>query len=151
MQFTQVHRTEQEKVFISAQNNQGAALTPGLVVEFTNTTTNADQGRLVELVDAANSTVEGVGAAIAGVVETTIATGEVGRIQVYGPINIEAAASIAAGKPVCAFGAGGNDGHVEVASAAAASSVGGASSLIGVQMEESGGTNSNACVFVQLM
>ena len=106
MQFTQVHRVEQEKVFISVQNNEGSALQPSYITEFSATTTDADQGRLVELVDAAISATLGLGAAVAGVVETTIATGEVGRVQVYGPANVRAGASNVASTAVVAQNTG---------------------------------------------
>ena len=106
MQFTQVHRTEQEKVFISVQNNEGSALQPSYLTEFSATTTDADQGRLVELTDTAVNVTTGISAAVAGVVEPTIATGEVGRIQVYGPANVRAGASIIASTGMVATNAG---------------------------------------------
>lgn len=108
--------TYADKVFIVVKNNEGAVLEPGKVCEFTNTTTDADQGFLVELVDTAVNATTGIAAAVAGVVETTIPTSEVGRVQINGPANVRASASIAAGRLVVASSINAtNIGHVEAA------------------------------------
>lgn len=91
-----------DNCYIVVENSQGAVLKPGEVCEFTNTTTDADQGRLVELVDTAVNATTGISAAVAGVVTHTINTSEIGRLQVNGPANVRASASIAAGRLVVA-------------------------------------------------
>jgi hypothetical protein len=146
MQFTQVHRIEQEKVFISVQNNQGAALEPSYVTEFSATTTDADQGRLVELTDTAVSLVTGIGAAVAGVVETTIATGEVGRVQVYGPANIRAGASIVASTGMVATDAGLAAGYTASSDSGAAYS----DAFLGWTLEN-GPNATNSTVFLKCL
>tara|TARA_R110000824_G_scaffold69254_2_gene178504 strand:- start:149 stop:598 length:450 start_codon:yes stop_codon:yes gene_type:complete len=149
MQFTQVHRVEQEKVFISVQNNQGAALEPTYIVEFSNTTTDADQGRLVELVDTAVAVTTGIQANVAGVVETTIATGEVGRVQVYGPCQVKASASLTASTIVAA-----NNGGVIDVSPAAVSATGTSAAyqtaVLGWTLEN-GPSTSEATVFIKCL
>lgn len=102
-----------ETVFISVKNNEGAELTPGVVCEYTNTTTDADQGFAVELVDTAVNATTGIAAKVAGVVESTIGTSNLGRLQVFGPANVRASASIAAGRMVVASSINAtNKGHV---------------------------------------
>jgi len=102
MQITQVHRSEQEKVFITVENNEGNSLEPGEIVQFSATTTAADQGRLVVVTNQASTTVSGSGAKLAGAVVDSIATGAVGRIQVYGPVEVRSNTTIAANKCVVA-------------------------------------------------
>ena len=151
MQITQVHRTEQEKVFISVENNEGAVLQPGKVVEFSQTTTDADQGRLVELVDAVVNLTTGIAGKIAGVVETTIATGEVGRVQVYGPANVRASASIAAGEMVVASSINAtNQAHVTAASESTAVGPKYRDAVVGWTLE-AGPNATNATVFVSCL
>ena len=78
MQIQQLNRDDPDKIFITVENAEGSALEPNFVCEWTATTTDADQGRKVELVDSALHTVTGLGAAtgkVAGVVTETIATG----------------------------------------------------------------------------
>tara|TARA_R110000824_G_scaffold45562_1_gene131755 strand:+ start:1506 stop:1970 length:465 start_codon:yes stop_codon:yes gene_type:complete len=116
MQFTQVHRTEQEKVFISVKNNDTVALTAGLIVKFSATTTNADQGRLVELIENAHDVDVGIVGHVAGVVPATIAIGEVGLVQVYGAADVLFGADTAVGIGVRAGHA--TDGHAWGASVA---------------------------------
>ena len=87
MQFTMVHRNEQEKVFISVKNNDTVTLTAKSAVKFSATTTDADQGRLVELIENTFSATVGTVGHVAGIVESDIAVGEVGRVQVYGPAD----------------------------------------------------------------
>ena len=117
MQFTQVHRVEQEKVFISVQNNQGATLSANDLVRFSATTTASEQGRLVELVDAVSHTITNAQGSIAGVVEADISTGEVGRVQVYGPSNVRADTTIAASTAVVASTATAEGSVAAIASA----------------------------------
>jgi hypothetical protein len=151
MQITQVHRSEQEKVFISVQNNEGAVLAAGEVVEFSQTTTAADQGRLVELVDAAVNLTTGIGAKLAGVVETAINTGEVGRVQVYGPANVRASASIAAGEMVVASSINAtNIGHVTAATESTLTGPKYRDAVVGWTLE-AGPNATNSTVFVSLL
>jgi len=94
MQIQAVNRSEAEKVFIACYNIQGAELTPGVVVEWDETATDANQGYQVELVDSAINTVSGIGGnKVAGVVDSTIADATAGRLQVFGPANVRSSAS----------------------------------------------------------
>ena len=106
MQFMSVSRQEAEKVFIVVENNEGAELLPGVVCEMSITTTDADQGHLVEKVDVAVNAPTGIAAPVAGVVDSTIATGAVGRLQIYGPATVRASAALAAGRLAVATSAG---------------------------------------------
>lgn len=114
MQLMSVSRSEAEKVYIVVENNEGDELLPGEVVEWSATTTDADQGYIVELVDSAISTTAGIGGnKVAGVVDSTISTGDVGRLQVFGPANVRASASITAAQLVAAGSINAtNIGHV---------------------------------------
>lgn len=151
MQFQRVAREDQEKIFIVVENNQGAELTPGVVVEFSTTTTDADQGRLVELVDTAVNLTSGIGAEVAGVVESTIATGDIGRVQVYGPANVRASASLAAGTLVVASSINAtNLGHVEAASASTLIGAAYLGAVIGRTLEN-GPNATNATVFLKCL
>ena len=103
MDFMGPNREQAEKVFIVVENSQGAALEPGKVVEWTITTTDADQGKQVELVDAALHTKTGIGGhKVAGVVHNTINDNDMGRLQVFGPANVRANASLDSGTLVAA-------------------------------------------------
>ena len=99
MQLMSVSRSEAEKVFIVVQATDVAAeiqaggLYPGQVVEWVTTTTASLQGYRVEKVDGVYTRTQGIAGKVAGVVDTTIATGAVGRLQVYGPANVRASAS----------------------------------------------------------
>lgn len=101
MNFPTVSRGIADKAFITIKNNEGAELIPGSVLEFTLTTTDSDQGYLAELVDfdlsGGASTLLGISAPLAGVVHSTISTGQVGRVQVRGPADVRVAAAIDAG------------------------------------------------------
>ena len=102
MQLMTVSRAEAEKVYIVVQATdvagglQAGGLYPGQCVEWVSSTTDAWQGYVVQKVIAGSlNTTDGLsGAKVAGVVDTTISTGEVGRLQVYGPANVRASASI---------------------------------------------------------
>lgn len=100
MQAMTVARTEPHKVYLVVQSTdvtagtQSGGLYPAQVVEWVSTTTASWQGYVVQKVSVAINLTTGIAAKVAGVVETTIATGAVGRIQVYGPANVRASASI---------------------------------------------------------
>jgi len=103
MMLQTVNREVAEKVYIVVHNNQGAELPPGFVVEWDTSTTDAEQGYYVELVDLAPHTLTGIGGhKVAGVVDSTIADGASGVLQVYGAANVRASASITAGQMVVA-------------------------------------------------
>ena len=106
MQFMSVSRQEAEKVFVVVENNEGAELLPCVVCEMSITTTDADQGHLVEKVDVAVNATTGIAAPVAGVVDSTIATGAVGRLQVYGPATVRASAALHTGRLAVATSAG---------------------------------------------
>lgn len=151
MNIQQLNREDAEKVFITVENNQNAVLEPGKVVEFSQTTTDADQGRLVELVDAAVNLTTGIAAKVAGVVESTISTSEVGRLQVYGPANVRASASIAAGVQVVASSINAtNIGHVTTGTTSTAVGPRYADSVVGWTLED-GPNATNATVFLSLL
>ena len=98
MQFMTLDRETPETGFIVAYNNEGSALIPGTVCEFDLTTTTAEQGYYVEKVDVAVNATTGIAAPVAGVVETTIAASDVGRLQVYGPATVRVNTTITAGR-----------------------------------------------------
>jgi len=103
MDFMGPNREEAEKIFIVVENAQGDELEAGKVVEWTATATDADQGKKVELVDAAISTTAGIGGhKVAGVVDSTISTADIGRLQIFGPANVRASASYDAATLVAA-------------------------------------------------
>ena len=102
MQTGTVSREEAEKVFIVVENNQSAVLEPGYVCEWSPTTTAADQGRLVELVDAAVNLTTGIAGKVAGVVDSTINTAQIGRLQVYGPKDVVTQTTVAVSRMVVA-------------------------------------------------
>ena len=109
-------RKDPEKVFVTYQENGAEEILPGEVCEIVATTTDADQGRLIQVIDTAINATSGIGAAVAGVATSTISTSAVGRLQVYGPANVRASASIAAGRLVVAGSINAtNIGHVTTA------------------------------------
>jgi hypothetical protein len=113
MEIALVPPTSAEKVFINVQNNEGDELLPGEVVEWDQTTTDADQGFGVQVVVAAINATTGIGAQVAGVVDSTITTGETGRLQVYGPDLVRASASLDVSRMVVAGSINAtNKGHV---------------------------------------
>jgi len=139
-----------ESVFIVVENNEGAVLEPGKVCEYTATTTDADQGWQVELVDTAVNATSGIGAVVAGVVETTINTSEVGRLQVNGPANVRASASIAAGRLVVASSINAtNIGHVTTAIQTTTTAPENAGAWVGYTLED-GPNATNATVQLTL-
>tara|TARA_R110000744_G_scaffold221451_1_gene340406 strand:- start:193 stop:645 length:453 start_codon:yes stop_codon:yes gene_type:complete len=98
MQFMTATYTQAETVFITVGNNEGTELIAGTVVEFDITATDADQGHLVEKVDVAVNETTGIAAPLAGVVYKAIPTGEVGRVQIYGPATVRVNTTITAGR-----------------------------------------------------
>ena len=151
MQITQVHRSEQEKVFITVENNDTVALTAGLVCKFSPTTVNASQGRLVELIENTFAVTTGVVGQVAGVVEVAIPIGGVGRLQVYGPADVTFGAD-------CAVGIAATAGHATDGKATAGSTVAGAYSptaqlaVLGVTLEVVAvSTSTTGSVFLSLM
>ena len=119
MQLMTVSRTEPEKVYIVVQasdvaaNLQSGGLYPGQCVEWVNSSTAAWQGYVVGIVDGVFNRTEGIGGQVAGVVDTTISTGAVGRLQVYGPANVRASATMAGDLAVVTWSINAtNIGHV---------------------------------------
>lgn len=151
MDIQEINRSDADKVFIAIENNQGAVLEPGKVVEFSQTTTDADQGSLVELVDAVVNLTTGIAAKIAGVVESTISTGSFGRAQVFGPANVRASASIVAGVQVVASSINAtNIGHVTTGTTTTATGPRYVDTVVGWTLEN-GPNATNATVFLQLI
>ena len=123
MQLVTVSRSEAEKVFIVVQasdvaaNLQAGGLYPGQCVEWVNSSTAAWQGYVVGIVDGVFNITEGILGKVAGVVDTTIATSAVGRLQVYGPANVRASATMAGDLAVVTWSINAtNIGHVTTAS-----------------------------------
>ena len=147
MQLMSVSRDEAEKVYIVVKNNEGDELVPGRVVEWSVTTTDSNQGYLVELVDAVTHTASGIGGhKVAGVVDSTISTGAVGRLQVFGPANVRAAASLDVGKLVAAT----NTGQVAELDGAAGNGIGLIAALVGWSLE-AGPNATNSTVQLSLL
>jgi len=111
MQMMTLSRTEAEKIFIVVEASDitddvaTTGLYPGQVAEWVSTTTTAKLGYTVRRVTAGslNTTSGLAGAKVAGVVDTTIATGAVGRLQVFGPATVRASSSIDAAGIVVAY------------------------------------------------
>jgi len=111
MQLMTVSRTEAEKVFIVVEASDIAddvattGLYPGQVAEWVSTTTTAKLGYTVRRVTAGSlNTTSGIaGAKVAGIVDTTIGTGSVGRLQVFGPATVRASSSIDAAGVVVSY------------------------------------------------
>jgi hypothetical protein len=103
MQLMTVSRTEPEKIFIVVSASDvdadmpatAGGLQPGYCVEWINSSTASWQGYRVGIVDGVYNRTQGILGKVAGVVDTTIATGAVGRLQVYGPANVRASATMA--------------------------------------------------------
>lgn len=139
-----------ESEFIWVENAEGDALLPGEVCEWTLTTTDADQGRKVEVVDTAVNLTTGLGAPVAGVVTHTISTADTGRLQVYGPANVRASASIASANLVVASSINAtNMGHVTTATTTTAFGPSYLDACIG-WMLENGPNATNATVFLTI-
>lgn len=151
MNIQQLNREDAEKVFITVKNNEGDELEPGKVVEFSQTTTDADQGYIVELVDTAVNATTGIAAQVAGVVESTISTASVGRLQVYGPANVRASASLAAGRMVVASSINAtNIGHVSTAVQTTTTAPEYHGAIVGWTLED-GPNATNATVFLKML
>ena len=144
MQIQQLNRADPDKIFITVENAEGSALEPNFVCEWTATTTDADQGRKVELVDSALQTVTGLGAAtgkVAGVVTETIATGEIGRLQVWGPAQVRVTAAAAAGTLVMGGGTPNSHGIILPSNGAAGNGIGAVQAIVGTSLESVNATN----------
>ena len=102
MQFANISRGQAEKVFIVVQEGGDQELLPGNIAEFDVTTTDADQGYKVSGCSVVANLTLAPTKPLAGVVDSTIATSEVGRLQVYGPANVRVVAAITAGLPAAA-------------------------------------------------
>jgi len=146
----------QSQIFVTVQNDdatQAGGLYPGQCVEWVSTTTDAAQGYYVRLVTAAsaNTTAGLSGAVVAGVVDTTIMTAAVGRIQVWGPANVRASASINGPTMVVTYSINAtNIGHVDVDTATTLVSPRYAASVVGYTMED-GPNATNSRVFLKCM
>lgn len=105
MQFMTASREEAETAYIVVKNDETVDLIPGTVVEFKATTTDADQGSLVQKVNTAVHATTGIQAPLAGVVASTIATKDYGRVQVYGPATVRIKTTVALGMLVVATSA----------------------------------------------
>lgn len=151
MQLMTASRAEAEKVYIVVKNNEGAVLEPGKVCVFTLTTTDADQGYAAELVDAEVNLTTGLGKPVAGVVETTISTGAVGRLQVWGPANVRASASYDVGTLLVASSINAtNQAHVESASQSTAIGAAYVRAVIGYNLE-AGPNATNATIQLRMI
>ena len=137
------------KVYVSIKNAEDAVLEPGKVVEWTATTTDENRGYQVELVDTALNTISGIGVGkIAGVVDSTINTAAVGRIQVYGAANVRSSASYDTGNLVAAGSINAtNQGHVTTVTGSSDNGIGYISALVGYTLE-AGPNATNASVMI---
>ena len=99
MQISTLSRAKPEKVYIVVHNNEGDEIDPGQVCEWDVDQTADDKvGYYVELGDSVLHTQTGIGGhKVAGIVDTTISTGEVGRLQIYGAAQVRAVAAMAVG------------------------------------------------------
>lgn len=139
------------KIFVTVQNYDAAVLEKDKVVAWAVTTTDSLQGYAVTLawVDS-NDTLGLSGQRVAGVVSSTINTGGVGRIQVWGPAQVRASASLnVSAAVVTGSNNATNFGHVFEASAkpAGLEMVG---ALVGWTMEN-GPTATQSRVFLTCM
>jgi hypothetical protein len=157
MQIQMVNREEAEKVFITVKATDVAAgiqtggLYPGQCVEWVSTTTDADQGYVVQKAFVALNATSGIAAKIAGVVETTISTGAVGRLQVYGPGNVRASSSLDGPTMVVASSINAtNIGHVEAATQSTLTSPHYLGAYVGWTLED-GPNATNSTVFIDLL
>lgn len=139
------------KIFQTVKNNEGAVLGQDVMVEYSLTTTVADQGFLVELVDGVANLTLGLGGQVAGKVETTLQTSEIGQIQIYGPSNVRATGTIAGGlQVVTATNNATNKGHVSVASETTLIGSGYLDAVVGWTIGDSVNVT-NASVFLKLL
>ena len=98
MQWATVNRSGAEKAYVVVTEKGTQELIPGTVCEYTITATAAEQGVEVGIVDAIVRDTSGIGAPVAGVVDSTIGTSDVGRLQVHGPCTVRVSTTIATGK-----------------------------------------------------
>jgi hypothetical protein len=143
---------EATKIYIGITNAEGAELEPGKVVEWDVTTDDDDQGYAVELVDAAISTTAGLGGhKCAGVVDSTIASGATGRLQIYGPDLVRASASLDVSKLVAAGSINAtNKGHVTTVTGHSDHGINYIEALVGWTLENGpNATNSTVQLYLQ--
>lgn len=116
MQIQMATSAEGTKAFVAVQEDGTLNIGAGVVCEWTATTTDADQGYKVHVVDAAVNATTGLAAKVAGVAEQAIATNGKGRLQVFGPANVRASASYAVSRLMVASSINANNvGHVTTA------------------------------------
>lgn len=152
MNTARINRTSQEAVYITVINAEDAVLEPGKVVEWT-LGTNATQpaGVAVDLVDAVVNLTTGLGTKVAGVVHTTISTGAVGILQIYGYDTVRASASLASGRMVVASSINAtNQGHVTEASQSTLTGPEYIGAVVGWTVEN-GPNATNAAVFLTII
>lgn len=94
MQWATVERSGAEKAYVVATEGGNQQLIPGTVVQYDITATDSDQGVLVSIVTLAVNATTGIKAPVAGVVDSTINTNDVGRLQVHGPCTVRASAAL---------------------------------------------------------
>jgi hypothetical protein len=152
MQIQHINRTDPEKVFIIAYNNEGDELEPGKVVEWDQLAVgHTSTGLAVELVDAAVNLTTGLVAKVAGVVHTTISTAAHGLLQVYGVDTVRASASLASGGMVVASSINAtNQGHVTEATTTTLTAPPYLGAVVGWLVEDSANAT-NAVVFLDLL
>ena len=143
MQIPKLTRGVAEKVYIVVEYNEGVEVIPGTVMEWSATATVADQGRLVEKVDTQAAVILGIGAGVAGVVDSTIATSDTGRLQVYGPCQVRSKTTLAVGTLAVASSENvAPTGVVTTASASTDSNAGHTFACIGHVLEDTSATQS---------
>jgi hypothetical protein len=98
MQWATVNRSGAEKAYVVVTEKGTQELIPGTVCEYTITATAAEQGVEVGIVDVVVNATTGIAAPIAGVVDSTIGTSDVGRLQVHGPCTVRVSTTIATGR-----------------------------------------------------
>lgn len=151
MQLGTASGTSAEKVYVVVQENGAEEILAGEVCEWVATTTSANQGLMVQVIDSALNLTSGIGAKVAGVAETTISTSSIGRLQVYGPGNVRASASIALGRSVVASSINAtNIGYVEAASQSTAVGVEYLQAYVGVTLVN-GPNATNATVQIDVL
>lgn len=152
MQLQKITRTDPEKVFIVCYNNEGDELTPGKVVEWDQlAVAHTSTGLAVELVDTAVNLTTGISAKVAGVVHSTISTGSIGILQVYGVDTVRSSASLASGGMVVASSINAtNIGHVTEATTTTLTSPHYLGAYVGWLVEDSANAT-NAVVMLDLL
>lgn len=153
MQTQRIIRTDPEKVFIIAYNNEGDQIEPGKAVEWDQlTVAHTSSGLAVELVDAVVNLTTGIAAKVAGIVHTTISTASYGLLQVYGVDTVRASASLAVTSNMVVAGSinATNVGHVTEATTTTLTSPHYMGAVVGWLVEDSANATS-AVVFLDLL